>query len=241
MNLPPRDYFSCPEISIRWRKKIEDIYYLIEKGLLPAHVFIKNRLISKGIFQELVVGEPYQQSRMVTDKVVFYGYQRLRPDDCFFLFRRRAISISEFYSKESNGFISLKRPIEVQRQDVIITRDDVVQFEEQAHFSYRPTPVPLFPDIDKDDIPNIEKYKFSHDEDFRIVKIKGEVFKLGYKQSLIVKHLYDAYKKGEPWVVGKALLMDIHSSSHCIAELFRRHPLRSYIVSNGAGFYRLKI
>lgn len=38
MPFPKKSYFSLNEVSVRWRRKIKDVEYCIENGLLDAHI-----------------------------------------------------------------------------------------------------------------------------------------------------------------------------------------------------------
>ena len=38
MPFPKKSYFSLSEVSARWRRKIKDVEYCIENGLLDAHI-----------------------------------------------------------------------------------------------------------------------------------------------------------------------------------------------------------
>ena len=38
MPFPKKSYFSLNEVSARWHRKIKDVEYCIENGLLDAHI-----------------------------------------------------------------------------------------------------------------------------------------------------------------------------------------------------------
>lgn len=39
MPFPKKSYFSLSEVSARWRRKIKDVEYCIENGLLSKHSY----------------------------------------------------------------------------------------------------------------------------------------------------------------------------------------------------------
>jgi hypothetical protein len=84
---------------------------------------------------------------------------------------------------------------------------------------------------------------FEHDPDYRWVRLRGEEFKLGSKQSRVVRQLHAASRTDDPWVHGKELLRHkpaIESSS--IRDLFKSKPnWKVLIESDGRSHYRLNL
>jgi hypothetical protein len=76
---------------------------------------------------------------------------------------------------------------------------------------------------------------------FRVVIWKGQKFTLGPKQAKVLRLLYQAYVRGEPWVGGKSLMFAVGSRRH-LSDLFKSQPYWSeWIIRDGRDRYRLNM
>lgn len=81
-----------------------------------------------------------------------------------------------------------------------------------------------------------------HSADYREVWFRGEYYRFGALQSVVIRRLHEAAKTDRPWVSGKKILEKSGSgdSASKLANLFRRHDAwNTLLLSNGRGEYRL--
>ncbi len=81
-----------------------------------------------------------------------------------------------------------------------------------------------------------------HTADYREVWFRGQCYRFGALQSVVIRRLHEASRTDRPWVSGKTLLKNTGSadSASKLANLFRRHEAwQTLLISNGRGDYRL--
>jgi len=82
----------------------------------------------------------------------------------------------------------------------------------------------------------------SHSPDFDEVVWRGERFAFGRKQSSVIRILYEAALRGDPWQRGQSVLGQAGSddTSMKLGNLFSKHPAwGKLILSKGNGLYRI--
>ena len=78
------------------------------------------------------------------------------------------------------------------------------------------------------------------DPEFRVITRNGQAHRLGPKQSAALRHLWQGYVDGEPWMHGKSMLSAAGSNSFHVPDLFKRSPIWKELVErDGHGMYRL--
>lgn len=75
MAFPNKMYFSLNEVSKRWNRKMKDVEYCIENGLLNAHIKVCSVKLA-----------PLSHNANLSD-YEFTGCKCLIPEDCHILFR----------------------------------------------------------------------------------------------------------------------------------------------------------
>ena len=99
----------------------------------------------------------------------------------------------------------------------------------------------------KSDCEEFERAHIANDfqlftDDFREFRIHGELFRLGFKQAKIAKHLHAAAFTGNPWVHGKELMKIAQAEGYKIQNLFSSQKnWHKAIESNGRGYYRFNL
>ena len=82
----------------------------------------------------------------------------------------------------------------------------------------------------------------THSSDYREVWYRGERFMFGELQARVIRLLHEAWKSGNPWISGKAVLRRVGSedSAAKLGNLLRRHESwQKLVLSNRRGEYRL--
>lgn len=123
---------------------------------------------------------------------------------------KSSVTVSRFHNMQ------LDTGIQITFADLIILTEDIEEYEKHNSCDF----VLLSPD-------------------YREFILRGEKIRMGNKQALIIKHLYEQAQTDNPWVHGKDLMKIAGSDSWKIQNLFGRNKKwRSAIISDGRGYYK---
>ncbi len=231
MPFPKKSYFSLNEVSVRWRRKIKDVEYCIENGLLDAHIKVCSvKLASTSNVNHL--GD--NQSSVYE----FTGCKRLAPEDCHILFRHYKRQISEFVSEDFSQREKLVYPekLIVKKVDLMIFLNDLKNFEEKYQLKYEEAELPLWNDHALSSPSNIATVN-----DCDVFYIGNNFYSFGPIQAKIIRELYKAAQSPNPWVLGKNLLADSGARTQHLKDLFKSHPILPLIKYKTKGYYSLLI
>lgn len=225
MAFPNKKYFSLNEVSARWSRKIKDVEYCVENGLLDAYV--KVCCVSLG-----------DSSNPSLPQYEFTGCKRLVPEDCHILFRHTKRTIYEFRSKDCNAKERLIKPerIVITKSDLIIFLDDLISFEKKYNLHYEQETLPLWDNACPEPINNIA---VSNDCD--IICIGKNFYSFGPIQAKIIRELHKAAQTNNPWLLGKNLLIDSGARTQHLKDLFKSHPILPRIKYRAKGYYSLSL
>jgi len=226
MTFPSKEYFSVTEVAFRWQRKVKDVEYCIENGLINAHIkvcAVKLSPVTNNIESEICE---------------FTGCMRVSPEDCHILFRHNKRTISELLSKTESQKIRLIQPekIIITKVDLLIFLDDLREFEQKYKLACEQPELPLWDKSKPESIKNLTAYS-----DNDMIVIGKDVYTFGHLQAKIIKELYKAASTDNPWVLGKNLLSDSGARTQHLKDLFRSHPILARIKYRSKGYYCLMI
>ncbi len=120
MTFPSKKYFSIAEVSSRWHRKVKDVEYCIENGLIDAHIKVCAVKLS------FLVDN-------INDIKDFTGCVKVLPEDCHILFRHNKRTISELISTPDSHRVKLVKPerIIITKVDLLIFLNDLLKFEKE--------------------------------------------------------------------------------------------------------------
>ena len=226
MTFPSKEYFSVTEVAFRWQRKVKDVEYCIENGLINAHIKVCAVKLS-----------PVTNNNE-SEICEFTGCMRVSPEDCHILFRHNKRTISELLSKTESQKIRLIQPekIIITKVDLLIFLDDLRKFEQKYKMACEQPELPLWDKNKPESIKNLTAYS-----DNDMIVIGKDVYTLGHLQAKIIKELYKAASTDNPWVLGKNLLSDSGARTQHLKDLFRSHPILARIKYRSKGYYCLMI
>lgn len=234
-----------PTLANRWQASLADVQHYAETGKLRCSVWINETFIEVGMFTRQANGcrvfEPQES-------IYIEGFVGIMPEDCRKLFRNKRANTIIFVSlKKPNCYLHIAKEqqakIIIEPKDLVVRIEDRDDFERIYELSITSSKEPESGFCENS--PHVyihSSKKFSYSKDFQTVTIDGEVFRFGMVQAKIISLLYRAYKDGNPWLYGKALLFESGSHSERIKNVFQSKPnWRKLIESDGHGYYRLVI
>lgn len=226
MTFPSKEYFSITEVASRWHRKVKDVEYCIENGLLNAHIKVCAVKLS-----------PVANNNE-NNICKFTGCVKVLPEDCHIMFRHYKRTISELLSTTESKRMRLVQPehIIITKVDLLIFLKDLQDFEQKYKLSCIQTELPLWDNSNPEPINNLTTH---NDND--MLMIGHDVYTFGPLQAKIIKELYKAASTNNPWVLGKNLLMDSGARTQHLRDLFRSHPILSRIKYRSKGYYCLMI
>lgn len=231
MPFPKKSYFSLSEVSARWRRKIKDVEYCIENGLLDAHIKVCCVKLAS-------TSNANHSSDNQSSVYEFTGCKRLAPEDCHILFRHYKRQISEFVSKDFSQREKLVDPekLIIKKVDLMIFLNDLKNFEEKYQLKYEEAELPLWNDHPPSSPSNIATVN-----DCDVFYIGNNFYSFGPIQAKIIRELYKAAQSPNPWVLGKNLLADSGARTQHLKDLFKSHPILPLIKYKTKGYYSLLI
>lgn len=226
MTFPSKEYFSIIEVASRWHRKVKDVEYCIENGLLNAHIKVCAVKLSS------------VANNNENNICKFTGCVKVLPEDCHIMFRHYKRTISELLSTTESKRMRLVQPehIIITKVDLLIFLKDLQDFEQKYKLSCIQTELPLWDNSNPEPINNLTTH---NDND--MLMIGHDVYTFGPLQAKIIKELYKAASTNNPWVLGKNLLMDSGARTQHLKDLFRSHPILARIKYRSKGYYCLMI
>lgn len=211
MAFPNKMYFSLNEVSKRWNRKMKDVEYCIENGLLNAHIKVYSVKLA-----------PLSHNANLSE-YEFTGCKCLVPEDCHILFRHNKKVINEFLSHDCYNKERLIQPEEliVTRIDLMILLNDLIAFEQKYNLGFHQSELPLWDNMPVEPINNIA---VSNDCD--IIYIGNTLYSFGHIQAKIIRELHKAAQTNNPWLLGKNLLVDSGARTVHLKDLFKSHPMK---------------
>lgn len=221
MAFPDKMYFSLNEVSKRWNRKIKDVEYCIENGLLNA--YIKVCSVKLASLSRKATSTDYE----------FTGCKCLIPEDCHILFRHNKKIINEFLSQDYYNRERLISPeqIIISRIDLMIFRSDLIAFEQKYNLGFHQDELPLWDNALVEPATNI-----AIRNDCDIIYIGKNFYTFGPIQAKIIRELYKAAQTDNPWILGKNLLVDSGSKNNSFKRFIQITP---NIIQNKISFQRL--
>ena len=119
----------------------------------------------------------------------------------------------------------LSNPLSVDFFDLIIPIDQIENFETMHRNASQ-----------------VDNHLELLSDDFTCFVWCGQEYKFGEQQAKVIKCLWQAREKGNPWMYGKRILKDIDSSSYRIKDIFSHNKYwRRIIKSDQNGKYKLNL
>lgn len=226
MAFPDKMYFSLNEVSKRWNRKIKDVEYCIENGLLNAYIKVCSVKLAS------------LSSKATSTDYEFTGCKCLIPEDCHILFRHNKKIINEFLSQDYYNRERLISPeqIIISRIDLMIFRSDLIAFEQKYNLGFYQDELPLWDNALVEPATNI-----AIRNDCDIIYIGKNFYTFGPIQAKIIRELYKAAQTDNPWILGKNLLVDSGARTIHLKDLFKSHPILSRIKYRSKGYYSLSL
>lgn len=226
MAFPNKMYFSLNEVSKRWNRKMKDVEYCIENGLLNAHIKVCSVKLA-----------PLSHNANLSD-YEFTGCKCLIPEDCHILFRHNKKVINEFLSHDCYNKERLIQPekLIVTRIDLMILLNDLIAFEQKYNLGFHQSELPLWDNMPVEPINNI-----AINNDCDIIYIGKTFYSFGPIQAKIIRELHKAAQTNNPWLLGKNLLVDSGARTVHLKDLFKSHPILPRIKYRSKGYYSLSL
>ncbi len=220
-----KDYFLLTEICAEWNISLEDMRYYSENNIIKVGVKlyeVEARFYKKAFNENMEYNMPCKQEKV---SGVFY----IRLKEVHNLFRYKEIELSKFETDDNvHDFIELIPPekkLRIHLDDLVITKIQKEKFEKTFDLLASKQPLRIL------------------NKNFERIEYKGKEYSFGQMQAKIFRDLFEAAKSENPWVLGKALLIDNNVSTIHLKTLFRNKGLvyKELIQSDCKGKYRLKI
>lgn len=228
MSLIQKEYFRLEEVVRDLGLSGSDVIYLAENGRLRLSTLVYGLQIERGHIEDL--GGGHWQS-IADDHDRWTGLLDLRERDAHEILKTGSAEVSSFHVPEgrychcSGG----TRSILVTPLDLLVRRTECQRLEALLG---RPSHEPAAPAVTG----------FTHEPDYRIVQLGGEIFSLGPYQAGVVRILHQAALAGRPWCKGVDILAEIECSTLRMSDLFKsKRGWRKLIDSNARGMYRLAV
>lgn len=224
IKLPKREFITLPELASEWRVEISALWRCLIDGDLHGH--IRAPLMCVFLVSTIVEAQSVRVEKTPTN---WEGYAPLSRYQCQRFYERGQLNLREFICDAEQSHYVLPD----ETDDLII---DAKRFGILAHERKR---------FEREHGVAIDTFKSSDelpvfDPSFRIVRYQGREHELGPMQAKVVRQLYDAALRGEPWQHGKLLLKQAGSQSFSVLKLFKRNPIGKILIrSTPSGLYRL--
>lgn len=231
-NPPIRDFYTLEEVAKRWRVDASEIWQWFIEGELLGHIRIP--LISVFLIQKMSAGTTVQPTRELRH---WQGYIRVSRFHCQRFYEHGKLTLREFTCDRNEERYQL--PDEVDDLVISTKRFGILSNErkrfEQLHGVASINAAEC--EVHQEPYP---PNALGTEPSFRTVRYQGREYYLGDMQADIIRQLYEAAFRGEPWQSGKQLLHKAGSHSFNLLKLFKRNALgKQLIVSDGRGYYRI--
>ena len=234
--LPERVFYSLNDIQKIWEASESDIRQWLINGQLNTHIWLP--MISVYEIYEEVQGAQI----IVTKKLRHWeGYAPLYPYQCRAVFKSGKVYLRDFFCSDNSCKLRLPDTADsicVLQSELVILNEERKRFENK--YQVNETNICSVKVIGRVGTGKSKINISSFDPSFKRVNFQGQKYSFGNIQAEIVRQLYEAAVKGEPWQNGKQILSKAGSQSFTVSNVFKRNPLwRHLIVSDGRGSYRL--
>lgn len=229
MSLIQKDYFRLDEVARELGLSGSDIIYLAENGRLRLSTLVYGLSLEKGYYEDL--GEGNWQS-IADDYDRWTGLLDLLNQDAHEILKTGSAEVRSFHATEGRYCRCWGTTPAV----TVTTLDLLVRLPERQRLValVRQSLEPVNPES------NVTG--FTHEPDYRIVRLGGEIYSLGPYQAAVVKILHQAALAGRPWCKGVDILAEIECSTLRMSDLFKsKRGWRKLIDSNARGMYRLAV
>ncbi|MCP5361697.1 MAG: hypothetical protein H6908_03520 [Hyphomicrobiales bacterium] len=231
MAFPAKEYNRLQSLQKIWDVSQEDMWYVVESGLLRACIWLPLRFVERGVIK--------QRKFIFESQETTEGFVGVRPEDCRKICSTGRARLRIFNSVGEDGHI-LRLPYEppqpalsVRLHDLVVLKKDRQKFEKT--YDICETNV-------RDLHPDRASSGFMASEDYRYVKLNSREYHLGDIQARVIEMLHDAAQSQKPWVHSKTLLFESGSNAERIRDVFRTQKhWQELIISNKRGYYRLNI
>lgn len=231
MAFPAKEYNRLQSLQKIWDVSQEDMWYVIESGLLRACIWLPLRFVERGVIKNRkFIFESHEMTE---------GFVGVRPEDCRRICSTGRARLRSFTSVGEDGHImrlTYEPPqpsLSVRMHDLVVLEEDRYKFEKSYDISETNVR-----ELHPDRVPTA----FIAAQDYRYVKLNNREYHLGDIQARIVELLYDASQSHKPWVHSKTLLFDSGSNADRIRDAFRTQKhWEELIISNKRGYYRLNV
>lgn len=231
MKIPDKRYFKINSLRKQWGISREDMFYIVENGLLRVTIWLPLRYVERIVLEKnKLIHECHEPKE---------GFVGLRPEDCRLVCGKGRAPLRNFTSVARAGHI-LKLTDEPPQPSVYVrVRDMLILKEDREAFE-------AIYDTAENAICELEAEKcssgFVPSQDYHYIEFRGEEYHLGDIQARIIEQLHDASQSHNPWVHGKTLIYDAGSEASRLRDLFKKkHTWDGLVVSNKRGSYRLNI
>jgi hypothetical protein len=231
MRIPEKKYFKINSLRKQWEISKEDMFYIVENGLLRATIWLPLRYVERIVMKNnMLIHECHEPKE---------GFVGLRPEDSRRVCGNGRAPLRTFTSVAQAGHI-LKLTDEPPQPSVYVrVRDMLILKEDRDAFE-------AIYDTADNAISELEAEKcssgFIPSQDYHYIEFRGEEYHLGDFQARIIEQLHDASQSLNPWVHGKILIYDAGSKATRLRDLFKKnYAWEGLIVSNKKGSYRLNI
>jgi len=219
INLPKRQFITLPELASEWRVEVSALWRCLIDGDLLGHV--QAPLMCVFLVTKKVEAQTVRVERTLTN---WEGYAPLSRYQCQRFYQRGQLNLREFICDAKQSRYVLPD----ETDDLIV---DTKRFGILAHERRR---------FEEQHGVTSQAEPSTFDPSFRIVRYQGQEYELGPMQSQVVRQLYEAALRGEPWQPGKRLLQEAGSQSFGVLKLFKRNPIGKILIrSKPSGLYRL--
>lgn len=231
MAFPAREYNRLQSLQQIWDVSQEDMWYVVESGLLRTCIWLPLRFVERGVIKNRkFIYETHEPQE---------GFVGVRPEDCRKICSTGQAKLRIFHSICTDEHI-LRLAYEPPQPAVCVRLHDLVVLEkdrEKFEKSYN---------IEASNIQALHPDKvpphFIASEDYRYVKLDGLEYHLGDVQARIIEILHDAAQSHKPWVHGKTLIFESSSSATRLRDVFKNKPnWHNLLISNRRGYYRLNV
>lgn len=231
MSLIQKEYFRLEEVVRDLGLSGSDVIYLAENGRFRLSILVYGLLIEKGWIEEVGDGD-WQSIPDSHDR--WTGLLDLWERDAHQVLKVGSAEVWSFYAPDGRYCrCSPSAPgIRVKLHDLLVRRGERQRLEGLLG---QPSGT-LLPQQDQ------IATSFTHEPDYRIVQLGGEIFSLGPYQAGVVRILHLATLAGRPWCKGVDILAEIECSTLRMSDLFKsKRGWRKLIDSNARGMYRLAV
>lgn len=231
MAFPAKEYNRLQSLQNIWDVSQEDMWYVVENGLLRTCIWLPLRFVERGVIkQRKFIFESHETTE---------GFVGVRPEDCRKICSTGRARLRIFNSVcDDRHIIRLtyeppQPAISVRMHDLVVLKEDRYKFEKSYDISETNV---------RDLHPDRAPPTFIVAQDYRYVKLNSREYHLGDIQARIIELLHDAAQSHKPWVHSKTLLFESGSNADRIRDAFRTQKhWQELIISNKRGYYRLNI